>query len=124
MRSTANSLYVFGLYLMLIPGFGLMCCPKTLLDLFQLESGDQLWLARLVGLLAFCIGIFEWNIARHAIVPLYKVTVYLRYGAAIFMVAMWITNEVGIMILGFALIDALGATWTLWTLSPSPANPK
>ncbi len=117
MRSAANSLYAFGLYLMLIPGFGLMCCPDTFLDFFQLESGDQLWLARMVGVLAFCIGVFEWNIAKHSLTPLYKVTVYLRYGAALFMVGLWITGQAGIMILGFALIDALGATWTLSTLS-------
>ena len=123
MRSTANSLYVFGLYLMIIPGFGLMCCPDTLLDLFQLESGDQLWLARMVGLLAFCIGVLEWNIAKHAVEPLYKVTVYLRYGPALFMIGLWIIGEVGIMILGFSLIDALGATWTLSTLSKR-VNPK
>lgn len=117
MRSTANSLYVFGLYLMFIPGFGLMCCPEALLDFFQLESGDQLWLARMVGLLAFCLGVFEWNIAKHAVTPLYKVTVYLRYGAALFMVGLWIIGEAGVMILGFSVFDALGATWTLSTLS-------
>lgn len=102
---------------MLIPGFGLMCCPESLLNLFQLEAGDQLWIARMVGLLAFCIGVYQWHIAKHAVAPLYKVTVYLRYGAALFMVGLWVIGEAGVMILGFSLIDALGATWTLSTLS-------
>lgn len=119
MRSTTNSLYVFGAYLILIPGLGLMCCPDTLLELFQLEYDDQLWIARMVGLLTFCIGVLEICIAKYAVAPLYKVTVYLRYFAAAFMAGLWIMNQVGVMILMFALVDFLGATWTLYTLSDS-----
>ena len=122
MRSVQNSLYAFGLYLMAIPGFGLMCCPTDLLDFFQLESGDQLWLARMVGLLAFCIGGYYWFIAKYKSIPLYSITVYMRYGAAGFMTGLWIIGEAGVMILGFALIDVLGATWTLATLPRKTGN--
>lgn len=119
MRSSSTSLYVFGTYLILIPGLGLMCCPDTLLDLFQLEYDDQLWIARMVGLLTFCIGIFEICIAKYEVAPMYKVTVYLRYIAAAFMVGLWVLDQVGMMILMFAFVDFLGATWTLLTLSDS-----
>ena len=116
MSAAATSIRAFGLYLIIIPGLGLMLMPEFILDLFGLNHGGSLWLARMVGLLAWIIGIFDLLIAKHELRELYKVTVILRYFAALFMIFLLIIGEVEIMILLFAAIDALGATWTLLTL--------
>ena len=109
------SLKVFGLYMMLIPGIGLMIFPEFLLDMFKLSHGEELWLPRMVGLLAFVIGTLDVYISRYRVSQLYGLTVYLRYFAALFMVGLWLKGEAGAAILLFAGIDAAGATWTLLT---------
>ncbi len=117
MKSTSVSLQAFGIYLILIPGFGLMCCPDTLLELFQLEHGNLLWMGRMIGYLSFSLGVYYYFIAKYALSALYRLTVILRFGAALFMLGLWIAGEAKPMILGFAATDALAALWTLSTLS-------
>jgi hypothetical protein len=123
MKSVTMSLKVFGIYLILIPGIGLMIVPELILDLFSLRHGDENWLPRMVGLLAFIIGCFEISIAKNQISKLYNLTVYLRYFAALFMVGLWLTGEVEISILAFAAIDAAGATWTMLTIKNADTIP-
>ena len=123
MKSVTMSLKVFGIYLILIPGIGLMIVPELILDLFSLRHGDENWLPRMAGLLAFIIGCFEISIAKNQISKLYNLTVYLRYFAALFMVGLWLTGEVEISILAFAAIDAAGATWTMLTIKNADTIP-
>jgi hypothetical protein len=123
MKSVTISLKVFGIYLILIPGIGLMIVPELILDLFSLRHGGENWLPRMIGLLAFIIGCFEISIAKNQISKLYNLTVYLRYFAALFMVGLWLTGEVEISILAFAAIDAAGATWTMLTIKNADTIP-
>lgn len=123
MKSVTISLKVFGIYLILIPGIGLMIVPELILELFSLRHGGENWLPRMIGLLAFIIGCFEISIAKNQISKLYNLTVYLRYFAALFMVGLWLTGEVEISILAFAAIDAAGATWTMLTIKNADTIP-
>lgn len=70
------------------------------------------YMPRMIGLLAFLIGVLDYHPAKYEVPSMYKLTVILRYLATAFMIGLWITNEAEIMILMFAAIDALGATWT------------
>ena len=115
MNSVTNSLKVFGIYMILVPGLGLMIMPEFILDLFSLSHGGELWLPRMVGLLAFIIGVFDFSVAKYEVQKLYILTVLLRYFAALFMIILWMIGEVGVMIMLFAFIDAAGATWTMLT---------
>ena len=116
MKSVTNSLKVFGIYMMLIPGIGLMILPEFLLDFNGLSHDEHLWTARVVGLLAFIIGAMQFTTAKYELAPLYKVTVALRYFAALFFTGLWITGEAETAILLFALVDMAGATWTMLTM--------
>ena len=100
-----------------------MIVPELILELFSLRQGDENWLPRMVGLLAFIIGCFEICIAKNQISKLYNLTVYLRYFAALFMVGLWLSGEVEISILAFAAIDAAGATWTILTIKNADTTP-
>jgi len=122
MKSVTTSLKVFGIYMILIPGIGLMAIPDVMLDLFRLSYGEELWIPRMIGLLAFIIGVFDFYIAKYKLRKLYKLTVLLRYFAAIFMIGLWIKGEVEIMILLFAGIDAAGAFWTMITIKNTLPN--
>lgn len=116
-RSTPWSILLFGIYLMLIPGIGLMLLPELLLDLFQLRHGDDYWTARMMGVLAFIIGAYYYYIAQLRVEALYPITVRLRSLAALSMVVLWVVGEVEIAILLFAAVDTSGALWTAWTLT-------
>jgi len=116
MKSVTISLKVFGIYMVLIPGIGLMIVPDFILDLFKLSYGEELWMPRMIGLLAFIIGVFDFFIAKYELSQLYKSTVLLRCFAALFMVGLWMKGEVEVMILLFAGIDAAGAFWTMLTI--------
>ena len=116
LQLVTNSLKVFGIYMMLIPGIGLMVIPKFLLDFNGLSHDEHLWTARVVGLLAFIIGTYQFSIAKYKLHQLYKTTVAQRYFAALFFITLWITGEAEITILLFALIDIAGATWTMLTI--------
>ena len=73
-------------------------------------------MARTIGLLAFILGVVDWEIAAYEHVRLYKLTVILRYFAAAFMIGLWITGQVAITILLLASMDVLFATWTMLTI--------
>ena len=119
MKSVKISLQVFGIYLMLVPGLGLMIAPGFILDLFGISHGDQFWMARMIGMLAFIIGFVDHFIGSEEVAGFYKWTVVLRYFAAAFMTALWIFGEVEIAILLFASADALAATWTAYAMIQS-----
>jgi hypothetical protein len=116
MKSITTSLKVFGIYMILIPGIGLMTVPDFMLDLFKLSHGEELWIPRMMGLLAFIIGVFDFYIGKHALHKLYQLTIIVRYVATVFMISLWLKGEVEVAILLFAAIDAAGATWTMLTL--------
>jgi len=114
--AASNSIYVFGLYMILVPGMGLIFIPEFILDFFRLSHGEELWLARMIGLLAFVIGAYYLQIVKYKIESLYNTSILLRFIASLFMICLWLINEVELMILLFASIDALGATWTYLSL--------
>jgi len=120
-RSTPWSILLFGIYLMVIPGIGLMLVPEFLLDLFQLQHGETYWTARMMGMLAFVIGGYYYYIAQLRVEVLYPITVRLRALAGLFMVGLWLVGEVGLAILLFAAVDTTGALWTAWTLTQKEA---
>ena len=113
MNSKSTSIKVFGLYLASTLGIGLIFIPEFMLDLFKLSYGEDLWLARMIGLLASVIGVFYFFIAKYNLEKIYNLTVIIRYFAAFFMTVLWISGEVEATILIIASIDALGATWTM-----------
>ncbi len=116
MNSVTTSLKVFGIYMLLIPGIGLMISPEFLLDFFGFDHGEHLWMARIIGIFGFIIGLFDISIAKYKLSQLYKLTVIVRYFGTTFLILLWITDQVEAMILLFAAIDFTGATWTLLTL--------
>jgi hypothetical protein len=116
MKSTPTSILAHAIYMIIVNGMVLMFIPTVMLDLFGFSYSEPLWSFRMIGMLAFCFGIYYAIIARQQIKSFYGWTVLIRYFAALFMVVLWLLGEVEIMILFIAGIDALGATWTWWTM--------
>ena len=102
--------------MMFINGLGLMFLPSFILDFFGFAHGEQMWSFRMVGVLAFALGVYYYVTAKQELKPLYVWSAWLRYFAASAMIVMWLIGEVEWMILLFAAVDSLGATWTWWTM--------
>jgi hypothetical protein len=115
MNKSEISLFVFGLYLIVVVGLGFIFVPTMVLDMFGLKYGDDTW-PRFVGMLASIIGVYYIVAVRAKLSPMFIWTVWMRYYAATFMVALLLIGKIGVPILLFAAIDAAGATWTLMTL--------
>ena len=122
MNSVSTSIKAWGIYLILIPGIGLMAAPEFLLDLFEFRHGGEMWMPRMIGLLAFVLGVLDYGIGAHQVDKLGSLMSALRYFAAAFMVGLWMTDQVGVMILLFAAMDFLGATWTMVALRNTEAG--
>ena len=116
MKSAPLSLQVFGIYMIAIPGLLMMSIPTQFLDLFQMQAGDIIWPFRIVGLLAFALGVYYLIIAKHDFKPIYGWTVIMRYFAAAFMIFLWVIKEAEYTIIGFAAVDFLAASWTWFAM--------
>ena len=115
MKSAELSLKVFAIYLVLIPGLGLVLFP---IDFFELvgatiPQADGVWAIRMIGYLAFALGVYYYYMGKLNLHAIYPVTVIMRIGAALFMLILWLSGEADMSILGFALIDFTSALWTL-----------
>ncbi len=105
------SLQVFGLYMIVIAGMGLMLVPHAMLGLFGLAAGDNAWI-RMFGMLASIIGVYYLLAAHHGVQVLSWWSVPIRFYAAGFMVLLYVLGTLPAGILLFASIDVLGAVWT------------
>jgi hypothetical protein len=115
MSKAGLSLFVFGLYMIIIVGLGFMTAPHMSLSMFGLSTSDDIWI-RMMGMLASIIGAYYLLAVRARMEVFFKWTVPARYYAACFMVLMFVLGKVSSAILLFAAIDAVAATWTLIAL--------
>ncbi len=114
------SLQVFGVYMIVIAGMGLMLVPHLMLGLFGLTSGDDAWI-RMFGMLASIIGVYYLLAAHHGVQVLSWWSVPIRFYAAGFMVLLYLLGLLSAGILLFACIDVLGAVWTWVSLRAEKA---
>ena len=119
MTSAARSVYVFGIYLIVLGGI-LMGSPNTLLAMFGIASTTEPWI-RVLGVVVMAIGMLDVACARTEQVGFFRATVGTRIFA---LVAFALFVALGIappMLLLFGLIDAAGAMWTFTALRKNGA---
>lgn len=105
------SMQVFGIYLILVAGCGLILIPRFMLDLFGLNAGDDVWI-RMVGLLAALIGVYYQVAATADLKVIYRTSIPARIVAACFMAYLFASGALTVGILIFAALDLAGAIWT------------
>ena len=115
MNNAERSLFVFGLYLVIVVGCGFLFMPTFVLDTFGLKYGDDTW-PRFVGLLASIIGVYYIVAARYKLQQMFLWTVWMRSYVVVFMIAMFVLGKIGSPVLIFAAADAAGAAWTWFSL--------
>ncbi len=112
MSKSALSAKVFAVYLFIV-GVVLVVAPNVLLSLFLLPQTSEVWI-RVLGVLAFNVGIFAWVSAEDQ--RFLQASVYTR---CLFFLAVTTFAVIGLaspMIIFFGVTDLLGGIWTYFAL--------
>ncbi|MEO6394674.1 MAG: hypothetical protein ABIO40_02030 [Devosia sp.] len=114
MTLAARSIFVFGLYLVLL-GAALMIVPNVVLAPFGFPATNEVWI-RLAGSLVVIIGWFFLVAARHENGPFFRATLLARPFLFLSLVAFVLFGLAPPQLILFGVIDLLGALWTFLAL--------
>jgi len=120
MSNSARSIFVFGLYLVVL-SIVLIVAPNFLLGMFFLPSTDEVWI-RVVGMLLLFLGYYYLQAARSEMTDFFRWTVFVRPTVIVFFAAFVLLGLASLPLILFGVVDLLGAIWTGLALrSPKPA---
>jgi hypothetical protein len=114
MSSSAKSVFYFGIYLVAL-GLSLLFFPNIPLNLFGVPSTHEVWI-RVVGMLLLALSVYYLVSSRYELVPIFKVTMYVRSTIILFFIAFVLAGLVTPNIIPFAVVDFIGAGWTYFAL--------
>jgi hypothetical protein len=114
MSKSAFSAKVFAIYLFIV-GVVLIVIPNVLLSLFQVPPTTEVWI-RVVGVIAFMIGVYAWVAAKHEFKPFLEASVYTRFVVFIAFTTFALTGMASPMLILFGAADLLGGVWTYFAL--------
>ena len=117
MSSSARSLFVFAVYLVLL-GVALLVTPNTLLKLFAFPTTDKVWI-RVIGMLVVLLAFYYAQAARKEMRDFFQWTVYTRGSVIVFFIAFVALDFAEPTLILFGAVDLLGAAWTQVTLRSS-----
>jgi hypothetical protein len=108
MSKATFSARVFAVYVFAVSTV-LVVAPNVLLSLFGIAPTSEVWI-RVVGVLAFNIGIYAWVGARHR--PFLEASVYTRGLVFAAFLVFALLGLVSPLIVLFGLVDLAGGLWT------------
>jgi hypothetical protein len=114
MSNGARSVYVFGIYLIVL-GSILVGSPNTLLAIFGLPAATDPWI-RVLGVTVMAIGMLDAASARTEQTGFFRATVWVRVFVVISFVALTLLGITPRTLLLFGLVDLAGAAWTFASL--------
>ena len=106
----AFSVKFFGVYA-LLTGLNLMLAPNMLLGMFGIPATNEVWI-RVVGVIAFNVGVYYWYAAKCEAKAFFEATVYARgfvFVAFATFAALGFVNKALIL---FGCVEVVGAIWT------------
>jgi hypothetical protein len=113
MTSSARSIVIFGIYLVLL-GIVLIVTPNILLGVFGFEPTKEVWI-RVLGAVVGVLGAYYIAMAKLGISVFYTATVFGRAWIFVSFVALVILGLEKPLLMLFGAVDLAGAVWT-WTL--------
>jgi hypothetical protein len=120
MSNSARSVFVFGLYLLVL-GTVLLVAPNFLLGMFSLPSTTDVWV-HVVGMLILFLGFYYTQAARKEMTDFFRWTVYVRPTVIVFFATFVLLGLASPPLILFGVVDLLGAIWTALALrSPKTA---
>jgi hypothetical protein len=117
MSSATRSMSVWTGYVLIL-GVALLLIPNVILSVFQVAETNEVWI-RIVGLLLIGYGLYYLTAVRAEFVPLYGMSVWVRWGIAAGLIVLAFTVGPWQLVL-FASVDLLGGLWTFLALRRAP----
>jgi hypothetical protein len=115
MTPAAKSVFVFGLYLVVV-GLGLLAVPNPFLaPLGFPPAADESWL-RVLGVLTLCLATYYLVAACANLVPLLRATVFVRVGVFGLFGALVLLNLTPKPLALLGAVDLAAALWTATAL--------
>ena len=114
MSRAARSLFVFGVYLVVL-GLLLLLFPNLLLRVFGVPPTKEIWI-RVNGMFVLCLAYYYIQTARHGLTTFIRWTVWGRAVVILFFAAFVLLAGAPRALLLFGLVDLLSAVWTFIAL--------
>jgi len=114
MSPSAISIFVFGIYLVLV-GAGFLFIPNTVLPIFKFPKTNESWV-RILGVVVVVLGFYYVISGQNELTPFFWATVVGRFAVLISFLVIVVTKKAPPMLITFGVIDAVGGIWTLLTL--------
>jgi hypothetical protein len=110
MTPSAKSLYIFGVYLAFVDAT-LLFIPNIFLTIIHVANTSEVWI-RLAGILLLAISVYYVVAAKNNLVPIFKISTFIRCGLILFFGAFVILHMMEPIMLLFGAIDFAGGLWT------------
>lgn len=114
MSKAALSAKVFSVYVLFV-GAVLVLAPNFLLSIFRIPPTTEVWI-HVVGVLAFMIGIYAWNAAKHESKSFFEASVYTRAMVFVAFTTFAVIGLASPMLVLFGVMDLAGGVWTYFAL--------
>jgi hypothetical protein len=118
MSRAARSVYVFGIYLLVVGGV-LFGAPNTLLRVIGLAPTMEPWI-HVAGIPVMAMGMLFFAGARADDRWFIRATVWMRVFAFISFAMLAVLQLAPVLVASFGFVDALGALWTRLSLREAP----
>jgi hypothetical protein len=110
MSKSAFSVKAFGIYLLVL-GVGLTLVPNVVLAVFGMPQTSEVWI-RVVGILAFNIGVYYVYAAKCEAKAFFRASVYTRTLVLVSFAAFAALGLASPVLILFGAADFAGAIWT------------
>ena len=115
MNPSELSVFIFGIYLIVV-AIGFLIIPNTILSIFKMPKTQEPWI-RVLAIVLGAIAYYYIVAAMNNLTPIFWATVYVRFGVLVSFVGLVLVKKAKPTLIIFGIIDALGAIWTLITLT-------
>jgi hypothetical protein len=110
MNKAGKSVFVFGLYLVVL-GLMLVAAPNFLLAASGLPTTSEVWI-HVVGVLVLYLAFYLIQTARKGLTDFFRWTIYTRSTLVVFFAVFVLLSLAKPPLIVFGVVDLLGAIWT------------
>ncbi len=114
MSKAAKSVFVFGIYLIIL-GLSLLFFHNKVLELFGLPKTTEPWIY-VVSILVLVLSYYCIQSARQEITAFFHLTVHGRILFLLLIICFVLAGILPLILILFGLIDFIGAIWTFTAL--------
>ena len=120
MSEAAKSVFYFA-FVFIMGGLGLLVVPHTVLPLLGISSTDGLFV-RLLGMVILVLAYYYIRASMRELTDFFMWTVHARTAGLVFYLVFYLLDLAPLVVIGFGVMDLLGALWTWWAIGADKAE--